>query len=95
MDVNDGVPTMKHTADNPVPAPYRPAGISRSHGKPARSSVGIFPWASPTLSTHDALASIFVRAACVAVLPSGSVRLGPSTGIAEDAEATEGAENCD
>ena len=51
--------------------------------------------ASPTISTHDALVFIFVHAACVAVLPSGSVLGTPSTGIAEDAEGTEGAENSD
>ena len=51
--------------------------------------------ASPTISTHDALAFIFVHAACAAVRPSGSVLGEPSTGIAEDAEVTEGAENCD
>ena len=51
--------------------------------------------ASPTIRTYDALTSILVHAACVAVLPSGSVLGEPSTGIAEDAEVTEGAKNCD
>ena len=51
--------------------------------------------ASPTISAQDALASILVHAPCVAVLPLDSVIGEPSTGIAEYAEVTEGAENCD
>ena len=33
MDVNDGVPTMKHTADYPVPVRSRPLRIPASHGQ--------------------------------------------------------------